>query len=133
MRSQQEGHIQRRIPHGLTKLSDERREASTLVGGALVSHEEAAAICHCPVGAVKRRVNRGRARIAKLLSIESPQDLRPDRAIQAALSFGRQAWPRKDAPRALARTAVRPCPECMIMPMAGVRPFPTTTVTNEQE
>ncbi len=76
----------------LAKLPDDQREALTLVGGAGMSYEEAAAICHCPIGTIKSRANRGRARLAELLSIESAQDLGPDRATQAALSAGNLRW-----------------------------------------
>ncbi len=90
---QQEGHIQlAEFRAALAKLPDEQREALILVGGTGLSYEEAAAICNCPVGTVKSRANRGRARLARLLSIESVQDLGPDRTIQAALSVGNLRW-----------------------------------------
>jgi len=56
----------------LGKLPDEQREALTLVGGAGMTYEEAAGICHCAVGTIKSRVNRGRARLRDLL--ESDED-----------------------------------------------------------
>jgi RNA polymerase sigma-70 factor (ECF subfamily) len=72
---EQEGHIQlAEFRRALAQLPDEQREALTLIGGAGLSYEEAAAICHCPVGTVKSRANRGRARLAELLAIDSVQD-----------------------------------------------------------
>jgi len=90
---EQERHVQlAEFRAALAKLPDDQREALTLVGGAGLSYEEAAAVCHCPVGTVKSRANRGRARLAELLAIDSAQDLGPDRTIQAALSVGNLRW-----------------------------------------
>ena len=90
---EQERHVQlAEFRAALAQLPDDQREALTLVGGAGLSYEEAAAICRCPVGTVKSRANRGRARLAELLAIESAQDLGPDRATQAALSVGNLRW-----------------------------------------
>jgi len=90
---EQEGHVQlAEFRAALAKLPDDQREALMLVGGAGLSYEEAAAVCGCPVGTVKSRANRGRVRLAELLSIESAQDLGPDRATQAALSVGNLRW-----------------------------------------
>jgi RNA polymerase sigma-70 factor (ECF subfamily) len=44
------------------------REALVLVGAQELSHEEAAAICGVPVGTMKARVSRGRARLAGLMA-----------------------------------------------------------------
>ncbi len=41
------------------------REALVLVGAQELTHEEAAAICGVPVGTMKARVSRGRARLAR--------------------------------------------------------------------
>ena len=90
---EQEGHIQMaEFRAALARLPDDQREALVLVGGAGLSYAEAAAVCRCPIGTVKSRANRGRARLAELLAIESAQDLGPDRAIQAALSVGNLRW-----------------------------------------
>jgi|SRR5262249_13765480 len=73
----------------LAKLSPEQREAVILVGGSGMSYEEAAAICGCAIGTIKSRVNRGRSRLAELLSIETTEDFGPDqesRAVVAASS-----------------------------------------------
>ena len=51
----------------LDLLPPEQREAIILVGAAGMSYEEAADICQCPVGTMKSRVNRARARLIDLL------------------------------------------------------------------
>ncbi|HUI95837.1 MAG TPA: sigma-70 family RNA polymerase sigma factor [Xanthobacteraceae bacterium] len=90
---EQEQHVQlAEFRAALAKLPDDQREALILVGGAGLSYEEAAAICRCPVGTVKSRANRGRARLAALLAIDTARDFGPDRAIQAALSAGDLRW-----------------------------------------
>ena len=90
---EQDGHMQlAEFRDALAQLPDDQREAVILVGGAGLSYDEAAEICRCPVGTVKSRANRGRMRLAELMSIESLEDLGPDQAIQAALSVGNLRW-----------------------------------------
>jgi RNA polymerase sigma-70 factor (ECF subfamily) len=89
----QEAHIQfDELRAALAQLPHDQREAVVLVGGAGLSYEEAAKICHCAVGTVKSRAFRARARLAELMGIEDSQDFGPDRAIQAALSGGGLRW-----------------------------------------
>ncbi len=89
----QEAHIElAEFRAALARLPREQREAVVLVGGAGLSYEEAAQICRCAVGTMKSRAFRGRARLAKLMGLDSPQDLGPDRAIQAALAGGDLRW-----------------------------------------
>jgi RNA polymerase sigma-70 factor, ECF subfamily len=73
----------------LTKLPPEQREAVVLVGASGMTYEEAAVICGCAIGTIKSRVNRGRTRLAELLSIETIDDFGPDRENRAVLSSGR--------------------------------------------
>ncbi len=73
----------------LTKLPAEQREAVVLVGASGMTYEEAALICGCAIGTIKSRVNRGRTRLAELLSIETIEDLGPDQENRAVLSAGR--------------------------------------------
>jgi RNA polymerase sigma-70 factor (ECF subfamily) len=47
-----------------------QREALLLVGAEGFSYEETAAMCGCAVGTIKSRANRGRRRLAVLLSID---------------------------------------------------------------
>jgi RNA polymerase sigma-70 factor, ECF subfamily len=64
----------------LAKLPSDQREALLLVGASGFSYEETAAICETPVGTVKSRVNRARARLGKLLSIDSADRFGQDHA-----------------------------------------------------
>jgi RNA polymerase sigma-70 factor, ECF subfamily len=73
----------------LTKLPPEQREAIVLVGASGMTYEEAASICGCAIGTIKSRVNRGRTRLAQLLSIETADDFGPDRQSRAVLSTAR--------------------------------------------
>jgi len=89
----QEAHLQlAEFRSALARLPHEQREAVVLVGGAGLSYEEAARLCRCAVGTMKSRAFRARARLAELMGLDSPQDLGPDRAIQAALSGGNLRW-----------------------------------------
>jgi RNA polymerase sigma-70 factor (ECF subfamily) len=73
----------------LTKLPPEQREAVILVGASGMSYEEAASICGCAIGTIKSRVNRGRTRLAEMLSIEKAEDLGPDQESRAVISASR--------------------------------------------
>jgi RNA polymerase sigma-70 factor (ECF subfamily) len=89
----QDAHLQLdEFRDALAQLPYEQREAVVLVGGAGLSYEQAARVCGCAVGTMKSRVFRGRARLAELMALDSPQDLGPDCAIQAALSGGELRW-----------------------------------------
>jgi RNA polymerase sigma-70 factor (ECF subfamily) len=70
----------------LAKLLPDQREALILVGASGFSHEEAAAICEAPVGTIKSRVNRARARLLKLLSIDSADMFGQDNTTRAVLT-----------------------------------------------
>ena len=74
----------------LGKLAPDQREAVILVGASGFSYEEAAAICGCAVGTIKSRVNRARARLAELMSIEGADDFGPDRETRAVLTAGKR-------------------------------------------
>lgn len=76
----------------LAKLPHDQREALLLVGASGLSYDEAAEICGCPVGTIKSRTNRGRIRLAELMSIDAVEDLGPDTAMQAALAGGNLHW-----------------------------------------
>lgn len=58
----------------LEALAPDQREALLLVAASGFSYEEAAEICDCAVGTIKSRVNRARAKLAELLSIEPPRE-----------------------------------------------------------
>ena len=89
----QDAHLQLvELRTALARLPHEQREAIVLVGGAGLSYEEAARIGRCAVGTMKSRAFRARARLAELMRLDSPRDLGPDRALQAALSGGNLRW-----------------------------------------
>ena len=84
---EQTGHIEfQEFRQALGKLPPDQREALILVGASGFSYEEAADICGCAVGTIKSRVNRARARLADMLSIESMEDFGPDIATRAILA-----------------------------------------------
>lgn len=58
----------------LETLPPDQREALLLVGASGFSYEEAADICQCAVGTIKSRVNRARAKLSELLSLEGDDD-----------------------------------------------------------
>lgn len=65
----QDSHMSvQEVQSALQTLRADQREALMLVGVWELSYEEAAGICHCAVGTMKSRVNRGRARLASLLA-----------------------------------------------------------------
>jgi RNA polymerase sigma-70 factor (ECF subfamily) len=74
------------LRRALAKLLPDQREALILVGASGFSHEEAAAICEAPVGTIKSRVNRARARLSKLLSIDSADMFGRDNTTRAVLT-----------------------------------------------
>jgi RNA polymerase sigma-70 factor (ECF subfamily) len=75
----------------LAKLGPTQREVIVMIGAWGFSYDEAAKICGCPTGTIKSRVNRARAELAQLLSIEGPQDFEEDPIIAAAIAGGRRA------------------------------------------
>jgi RNA polymerase sigma-70 factor (ECF subfamily) len=77
------------VREALAKLMPDQREALILVGAAGFSHEEAAAICESPVGTIKSRVHRARARLVQLLAIDSVDTFGPDQTTQAILTGAR--------------------------------------------
>ncbi len=70
----------------LAQLTPDQREVLILIGASGFSYEEAAEICHVAIGTIKSRLNRARARLAQLMSIESVDEIGPDATAQAALS-----------------------------------------------
>jgi RNA polymerase sigma-70 factor (ECF subfamily) len=70
----------------LAKVPPDQREALLLVGAQGLSYEEAAEVCHVPLGTVKSRVNRARNRLTALLDLNSEAEIGPDSVIKAALT-----------------------------------------------
>jgi RNA polymerase sigma-70 factor (ECF subfamily) len=70
----------------LAKVPPDQRVALLLVGAQGLSYEEAAEVCHVPLGTVKSRVNRARNRLTALLDLNSEAEIGPDSVIKAALT-----------------------------------------------
>jgi RNA polymerase sigma-70 factor (ECF subfamily) len=62
------------------QLSLEQREVVVLIGAEGLSYEEVAAMCGCPIGTIKSRINRARARLCELMGIDGAADFGPDDA-----------------------------------------------------
>jgi RNA polymerase sigma-70 factor (ECF subfamily) len=73
----------------LAELPDDQREALILVGASGFSYQEVAKICGCAEGTIKSRVNRARAKLAELLSVEGAGHFAPDPAYRAVIGIGR--------------------------------------------
>ena len=87
---EQQSHLEfEEFRQALTELPVDQREALILVGASGFSYEEAAQICGCAIGTIKSRVNRARARLTEILSIESAEDFGPDREMQAVVAGAR--------------------------------------------
>ena len=69
----------------LQLLPLDQREALLLIGAEGLSYEEAAEICQVAVGTIKSRVNRARAKLAALLSVDKDDEVGPDSLIKAAM------------------------------------------------
>ncbi len=61
--------VMRDFQRSFDKLPSEQREVLVLVAAIGLSYEEAAATCGVPVGTIKSRINRARARLAKMVDI----------------------------------------------------------------
>jgi RNA polymerase sigma-70 factor (ECF subfamily) len=59
------------VLNGLRELVPEQREAIILIAAEGLSYEEAAEICGCPVGTVKSRLSRARARLDDYINGEA--------------------------------------------------------------
>lgn len=68
----------RALQDALAKLPNEMREPLMLVTIGGFSYAEAAQACACELGTIKSRVNRARARLAAMLSVETPADFVAD-------------------------------------------------------
>jgi len=69
----------------LARIPVDQREALLLVGAEGLSYDEAAEVCGVAVGTIKSRVNRARARLAQILSVEHGEEFDSDPTIKAAL------------------------------------------------
>jgi RNA polymerase sigma-70 factor, ECF subfamily len=79
---------QEELRAAIAKLPDDMREALDLVVGSGLSYEDAAKLGRCPVGTIKSRVFRARAKLAAMLSLEDPADLFEDAIPHAVITAG---------------------------------------------
>lgn len=71
-----DGHLHMTDFHAaFAQLPDEQREALILVGASGFAYEEAAKMCGVAVGTIKSRVNRGRAKLTKLMHLDDDSAL----------------------------------------------------------
>ena len=73
------------------QLTDEQREALVLVGAGGFSYEEAAETCGVAVGTIKSRVNRGRARLAELMSVDETDAIEITDSVTAGIVANQSA------------------------------------------
>jgi RNA polymerase sigma-70 factor, ECF subfamily len=81
----------RELGENLVNVPEAQRKALLLVSAYGYSYEEAAAICGCPPGTVKSRVNRARSHIAKSMHVDHAAEFGPaerELAVIAATSSG---------------------------------------------
>lgn len=67
------------------ELPDEQREALILIGANGFSYEDAGEMCGVATGTMKSRVNRARARLTELLSLEDDETLELTDAVTSAV------------------------------------------------
>lgn len=78
---EQDGHLDLAdFRTALARLPDEQREALIMIGASGLSYEEAAEICAVPVGTIKSRVNRARAKLASMLAVDGLDDFGPNKS-----------------------------------------------------
>ena len=80
------------LQKALSLLSPEQREALVLVTAAGLSYGEAAKVTQCPVGTMKGRANRARAKLTQMLCITDQDIFGPDHITKAIVKrlSGRQ-------------------------------------------
>lgn len=84
---EQEGHLEyREFCSALRAIPFDQREALMLVGAAGLSYEDTATLCRTTTGTIKSRINRARARLAALLSIESLDEIGFDGQTRAVMA-----------------------------------------------
>ncbi|MEM6760928.1 MAG: RNA polymerase sigma factor [Pseudomonadota bacterium] len=77
-----DGRLQLRdFQEAFDQLPEEQREALILVGAGGFSYEEAADTCGVAVGTIKSRINRGRARLTELMSLDQDSPLEVTEAV----------------------------------------------------
>jgi RNA polymerase sigma-70 factor (ECF subfamily) len=80
----QHGHLDMLdLQKALTLLPPDQREALVLVAAAGLSYDEVAKIAQCPIGTIKSRANRARAKLTQILGITDQDVFGPDHATAA--------------------------------------------------
>ena len=77
------------------QLADHQREALILVGVSGLSYDEAARVCECPKGTIKRRVSRARRELLQILEDGLLADRRRDTPVLADYMAGSGQRPPK--------------------------------------
>jgi RNA polymerase sigma-70 factor, ECF subfamily len=67
----------RELERGLASVPGSHREALLLVSAYGYSYDEAAAMCGCPAGTIKSRVNRARMRLSQKMDIDDAAEFGP--------------------------------------------------------
>jgi RNA polymerase sigma-70 factor (ECF subfamily) len=89
----QHGHLDMLdLQKALALLPPDQREALVLVAAAGLSYDEVAKIAQCPIGTIKSRANRARAKLTQILGITDLDDFGPDHVTAAIVErlAGRQ-------------------------------------------
>ncbi len=79
----------------LREIPFDQREALMLVGAAGLSYEDTATLCRTTTGTIKSRINRARARLAALLSIDSVSEIGFDSRTRAVMAGGQASVPKR--------------------------------------
>jgi RNA polymerase sigma-70 factor (ECF subfamily) len=86
------------VRRAMLDLSDEQREALTLIAAAGLTYDEAAVVCGCALGTIRSRISRAREALAAILAGTSLQG-------RSGVQGGAMAFMMAEAGRLLARAA----------------------------
>ncbi len=93
---EQEGQLEyKEFCWALGEIPFDQREALMLVGAAGLSYEDTATLCQTTTGTIKSRINRARARLAALLSIESVSEIGIDSQTRAIMAGNPGGGPKR--------------------------------------
>lgn len=93
---EQEGRLEyKEFCSALREIPFDQREALMLVGAAGLSYEDTATLCRTTTGTIKSRINRARARLAGLLSIDSVSEIGFDNKTRAIMAGHQGSDPKR--------------------------------------
>lgn len=95
---QETGLLLSDLNRALARLASERRTALLLVTTGDFTYEQAAEICHCPVGTIRSRVARARAELSAWLESGQPPGGEADARPPEGRKGGAGKRPRADQP-----------------------------------